>query len=146
MVIQTAQQALTALRQADADVVAFQKQVDIPSNPINTVNAMYGITNRILTDLLSELGNLEGMGPNDPLPAQDQAAIAEIKQEILDGRSVVGAAITAADWSLGGIFDSTVGEVENIVSQVGAPFHVNWTVAIIGIAAVIVFFIWVKVA
>ncbi len=146
MLVQTVIQGVNALQQADNDIQAFQKQVDIPSNPIHTVTAMYAITNNIMQEILAELGSLQGLEPNDPLSAPDLAALATIKHQIIDGRAVVGAAITAADWSLGGIFESTVSEVENVVSQAAAPFHVNWTWALVGLGAVVIFFIWVKVA
>ena len=145
MQLSTAQDALTALQQADNDVVAFQKQVDVPANSSTTILGMYAVTNNILSELNAELANLAGDDPTTPLSAQDLSAISQIQTDIVNGRAIVGAEITAADWSLGGIFDTVGTGIKNLASDVGASFHINWTLIVIVAVLAVGFIVFIKV-
>jgi hypothetical protein len=148
MQISTAQDALTALTQADDDIIATQKQYDVPTNSATLVLNMYTVTNALLGRIGDQLNSIANDNPTDPLTAPELASLSDLQQQIISDRAVLGLQITGADWTFGGIFNSIAQELPNLASQGetlvgGVSSGLKWLVIILGI--VIGFVIFVKV-
>lgn len=163
MVIQTNSDARAALLQLANDITNAET-TQVPQIGVGQgVFGYFGInqpgsseTQQAALSLLDQLANtvMSTYSQLDdsatPLTVQQTAQMQLIQKQVIDARGEVGFAISAVDWSLGGVFSDAVVNAENLASQaitgVSKALGINWTFVAIALGAVVLFVVWRKVA
>lgn len=83
--------------------------------------------------------------PLDELTAPQIAELQQLQQQVISDRALVGSSISSVDWTFGGIFNDVVTTAENYASQAASGLGINWTYVAIGLGAIVLFFIYMKV-